>query len=172
MWIRLFDIPFNKRCPAFMRDIGDSIGGFIEMDESNPLGWCEFMRMKIVVDVRRPLRRGIFIAGEGNKPKWVDIKLNHTDKECQVKEAEGDFDGEIVYQYESWLRASPLKPSMKSYVVKEKEGVWGEKLGTIRGVGSSSSSNSKLIKLAPFGVARTLHFEATKGAMVDPQPTV
>uniref|UniRef100_A0A803MH91 DUF4283 domain-containing protein n=1 Tax=Chenopodium quinoa TaxID=63459 RepID=A0A803MH91_CHEQI len=162
MRVRLYDVHFNKRCSSFLYDIGESLGGFVELDESNPLGWGEFVRMKFEIDVRKPLRRGIFVAGGGSKSKWVDIMyerladfsffcgiLNHIDKECQVREVEGEEAGAVVYQYGTWLRASPMKVPLKSFAVRENERIWGEKLGAIRGEGSFSSNSIKQIKLAP-----------------------
>uniref|UniRef100_A0A803KWR0 DUF4283 domain-containing protein n=1 Tax=Chenopodium quinoa TaxID=63459 RepID=A0A803KWR0_CHEQI len=74
MWIRLLDVPFNRRNSSTMYDIGESLGGFLEFDDSDPLGWSEFMRLKIIVDVRKPLRRGVFIATGNSQSKWIDIK--------------------------------------------------------------------------------------------------
>uniref|UniRef100_A0A803LY53 Zinc knuckle CX2CX4HX4C domain-containing protein n=1 Tax=Chenopodium quinoa TaxID=63459 RepID=A0A803LY53_CHEQI len=132
-------------------------------------------KWKVEIDVPKPLRRGVFVAGGGSKSKWVDIKyerlqifcffcgrLNHTDKECQVREIEGEQVGAVVYQYGTWLRASPMKMPLKSFAVREKERIWGDKLGSIRGEGSSSSNFVKRIKLAPVGVARKLHFASRK----------
>uniref|UniRef100_A0A803MBU7 Reverse transcriptase zinc-binding domain-containing protein n=1 Tax=Chenopodium quinoa TaxID=63459 RepID=A0A803MBU7_CHEQI len=116
-----------------MYDIGESLGGFMEFDDSDPLGWCEFMRLKVMIDVRKPLRRGVFIACGGPKSKWVDIKyerlgefcfscgmLDHIDKECAVKEGESEASRAVVYQYGTWLRESPLKPSVKNFKVSGK----------------------------------------------------
>uniref|UniRef100_A0A803MAD7 Zinc knuckle CX2CX4HX4C domain-containing protein n=1 Tax=Chenopodium quinoa TaxID=63459 RepID=A0A803MAD7_CHEQI len=129
MWIRFLDVPFNKRTLPVMRSIGDSLGGFLEMDDSDPLGWCEFMRIKVLIDVNKPLRRGIFIAGS-SKPKWIDVKyerlaglcfvcckIDHTQKECLNKEDGAGVEDTVVFRYEPWLRASPLKSSQKSFVI-------------------------------------------------------
>uniref|UniRef100_A0A803MNY5 Zinc knuckle CX2CX4HX4C domain-containing protein n=1 Tax=Chenopodium quinoa TaxID=63459 RepID=A0A803MNY5_CHEQI len=95
MCIRLMDLPFNKRNPSVLYDIGESLGGFLKLDDSDPLGWSEFLRIKIMVDVRKPLRKGVFIATGESRSKWIGIKyerladfcfycgrLAHTDKEC------------------------------------------------------------------------------------------
>ncbi|XP_021758384.1 uncharacterized protein LOC110723340 [Chenopodium quinoa] len=39
IWVRLLDVPFNKRNPSTIREIGESLGGFVEIDDSDPLGW-------------------------------------------------------------------------------------------------------------------------------------
>uniref|UniRef100_A0A803MXG6 DUF4283 domain-containing protein n=1 Tax=Chenopodium quinoa TaxID=63459 RepID=A0A803MXG6_CHEQI len=62
MWVRLLDMSFNKRNAATMYDVGELLGGFVKLDEDDPLGLSEFVRMKILVDIRKPLRRGLMLA--------------------------------------------------------------------------------------------------------------
>uniref|UniRef100_A0A803MIX6 CCHC-type domain-containing protein n=1 Tax=Chenopodium quinoa TaxID=63459 RepID=A0A803MIX6_CHEQI len=102
MWVRLLDVPFNKRNVSVMYDVGEFLSGFIEFDDDDPLGWDEYVRMKILVDIRKPLRRGVFLATGSSSTKWVDMKyerlsdfcffcgqLDHTDRECHTKRLPG-----------------------------------------------------------------------------------
>uniref|UniRef100_A0A803MCJ0 CCHC-type domain-containing protein n=1 Tax=Chenopodium quinoa TaxID=63459 RepID=A0A803MCJ0_CHEQI len=111
MWVRLLDVPFNKRNSSVMYDIGEALESFLEFDDSNPLGWGEYMRIKVMTNVRKPLRRGVFIATEGKEVKWIDVKyerladfcfycgiLDHTERDCLKKMEEGESKGEVVYQ--------------------------------------------------------------------------
>ncbi|XP_021731508.1 uncharacterized protein LOC110698396 [Chenopodium quinoa] len=96
MWVRLLDVPLNKRSLEVMYDVGEFWGGgVIEVDDSDPLGWNDCMHIKVLVDINKPLRRGLFLATGQNKSRWVDIKyerlaefcffcgrLEHTEKEC------------------------------------------------------------------------------------------
>lgn len=43
-WIRLYDVPFGRCNASFAFDIGESLGGFLEYDDADALGWEEFMR--------------------------------------------------------------------------------------------------------------------------------
>ncbi|XP_021749920.1 uncharacterized protein LOC110715641 [Chenopodium quinoa] len=171
MWVRIMDVPFNKRNLSVMREVGDSLGGFVKIDDADPLGWGEFIRIKVLVEVHKPLRRGVFLAGGNGKAKWVDIKyerlsdfcfycgiLDHTDKECTKKEEEDDSSTEVVYQYGPWLRASPLKISRSMQSDREKERRLVEKLGSKKGGGSISYNNPSTIKLGPVSAARKLNF--------------
>lgn len=36
-WVRVYDVPFGKREPALAKKIRDSMGGFLEFDDSDPL---------------------------------------------------------------------------------------------------------------------------------------
>uniref|UniRef100_A0A803LW54 Zinc knuckle CX2CX4HX4C domain-containing protein n=1 Tax=Chenopodium quinoa TaxID=63459 RepID=A0A803LW54_CHEQI len=108
------------------------IGGFVEADESDPLGCNDCLRIKVLVDVNKPLRRGLFLAMGQNKPRWVDVKyerlaefcffcgrLDHTEKECQFKEQAKGVVDKMVYQYGPWLRASPKRKTRIDTVVRE-----------------------------------------------------
>lgn len=105
-------MPFGKRNASFAYDIGECLGGFIEYDESDPLGWDQFMRIKVLLEIDKPLRRGLKIATGPSTTKWIDIKyerladfcfycgrLGHVDRECQFHDDNDDSKKEIVYQY-------------------------------------------------------------------------
>uniref|UniRef100_A0A803MJ98 Zinc knuckle CX2CX4HX4C domain-containing protein n=1 Tax=Chenopodium quinoa TaxID=63459 RepID=A0A803MJ98_CHEQI len=141
------------------------------MDESNALMWGEFMRIKAMVDVSKPLRRGLFVSVGVAKPKWVDIKyerladfcfycgvLDHTDRECVKKEEDGDSGEEVVYQYGPWLRSSPLKTSKNAASAMEIKKKFVEKLRSGNRGSSLHYNDPRAVKLGPVGVARKLKF--------------
>uniref|UniRef100_A0A803LYF0 DUF4283 domain-containing protein n=1 Tax=Chenopodium quinoa TaxID=63459 RepID=A0A803LYF0_CHEQI len=154
MWIRLYDVPFNKRNPSVMYETGEAMGGFIEMDESDPLGWSEFKCIKVAIDIQKQLRRGIFLADGNSKSrmKWVDIiyerlagfcffcgKLDHTDKEFMAKEASEVTNDIVVYHY--------------------------------RGQGSTNVKQAP-IRLGPIGAARKLQFSSPMSNETHPKERV
>lgn len=112
-WVRLLDVPFGRRNPSFAYDIGEDLGGFIEFDDSDPLGWEAFMRIKVLVDIDKPLRRVVKVAsgGRGDKgEKWIGLKyervgdlcffcgrLGHSDRDCQFLETQRGSSQTIVY---------------------------------------------------------------------------
>lgn len=61
-WIRIKDVPFNRRNIEVAYGIGEIMGGFLEYDDADPLGWEEFMRVKVLVEIDKPLRRVVKIA--------------------------------------------------------------------------------------------------------------
>uniref|UniRef100_A0A803L735 Zinc knuckle CX2CX4HX4C domain-containing protein n=1 Tax=Chenopodium quinoa TaxID=63459 RepID=A0A803L735_CHEQI len=80
------------------------------------------------------MRRGMFIETGNSSSKWIDFqcerlsefcffcgRLDHTERECNVKEDCVNSSNEVVYQYGSWLKASPLKRSRTSGIDHEKE---------------------------------------------------
>ncbi|KAL2939065.1 Dihydrolipoyl dehydrogenase mitochondrial [Bienertia sinuspersici] len=75
-----------------------------------------------MVEVGKPLRRGIKITQNNNNVRWVDIKyerlgdfcyycsmLGHVDRNCTMIAAEEVAKKEMVYKYGPWLQESPLK---------------------------------------------------------------
>lgn len=57
-WVRVYDLPFKLRTEAFAKRIGGLIGECLEADskEYNRLG--KFLRIKVNIDLRHPLKRG------------------------------------------------------------------------------------------------------------------
>uniref|UniRef100_A0A803MV72 Zinc knuckle CX2CX4HX4C domain-containing protein n=1 Tax=Chenopodium quinoa TaxID=63459 RepID=A0A803MV72_CHEQI len=176
MWVRLIDVPLNKRSVAVMYDVGEFLGGFIEADETDPLGWNDCLRIKVLVDINKPLRRGLFLAMGQNKPRWVDIKyetladfcffygrLEHTEKECQFKEQAKEEDEKMVFQYGLWLRASPKKKPKIDNADRETEKIWMERLKK-SGVSKKTPTynDPNVIKLGSVGAARKLAFNSPK----------
>uniref|UniRef100_A0A803LAB8 Reverse transcriptase zinc-binding domain-containing protein n=1 Tax=Chenopodium quinoa TaxID=63459 RepID=A0A803LAB8_CHEQI len=171
MWVRLLDVPFNKRNKKTMTEIGDFLGCFLEADDSDPLGWGEFLRIKVMIDIAKPLRRGLFLATGPSSSKWVALKyerldefcffcgrLDHTEMGCSFKDEAKEVNADIVYQYGPWLRASPRKQIRKSEAEIEKEKKLREGLYTMKKLRIPSYYDSDVVKLGPPGVARRLKF--------------
>uniref|UniRef100_A0A803MN58 DUF4283 domain-containing protein n=1 Tax=Chenopodium quinoa TaxID=63459 RepID=A0A803MN58_CHEQI len=77
-WIMVLNVPFSRRNPRS----SDSFGGFMEFDDSDPLGWEKFMRIKVMIDVTKLLRRGMKIAVGGENTKWVGVKYEQLGDSC------------------------------------------------------------------------------------------
>ncbi|XP_021722367.1 uncharacterized protein LOC110689843 [Chenopodium quinoa] len=111
-WVRLLDVPFGKRNSSFAYDIGECLGGYLDYDSVDYLGWDEFMRIKVMIDIRKPLRRGVRLATGKGEATWLDIKykrlgdfcyycgrLSHTDRNCHYQEETVEKGTVVVYQY-------------------------------------------------------------------------
>uniref|UniRef100_A0A803KRS5 DUF4283 domain-containing protein n=1 Tax=Chenopodium quinoa TaxID=63459 RepID=A0A803KRS5_CHEQI len=187
LWIRLLDVPFSKRNRKTLTEIGDFLGTFLETDDTEPLGWGEFMRVKVMIDIEKPLRRGLFLAVGAATSKWVPIKyerleefclfcgrLDHTESGCVYKEEARKAEFEIVYQYGPWLRASPRRLPRNLEAEIEKEKRWKEELYSMKKKRTPSYHDPEAVKLGPPGVACKLSFpppkakKATLISVVDP----
>lgn len=98
-WIRVYDVPFAKRNKMLANEIGECMGGLIEYDDSDPLGLDQFMRMKVSIDIGKPLRRGMKIATGNNTAKWVDIKYERLGDFCYFCGRLGHIDRDWFQQW-------------------------------------------------------------------------
>lgn len=55
-------------------DVGESMGGFIDFDDADPLGWDEVMRIKVMLDLNKPLRRRVKIVTSKTSFKGVGVQ--------------------------------------------------------------------------------------------------
>lgn len=178
-WLCLADVPFGKRNASFAYEVGEDLGGFIEFDDSDPLGWEEFMRIKVMIDITKPLRRVIKVA-TGTAFKWVGIKyermgdlcyycgrLGNSDRDCMFQGATEDGKT-MVYKYGPWLGASPHKRSSRlSFSEREKEKKMLDRLNTThapRVARHGGFNDPNAIRLEPPGVARKLSFSSPRSS--------
>lgn len=105
-WAQIHNIPIlcmNKETAFFL---GKKIGTVKDLDLGSA-GDClgSFIRVKVEVDVSKPLERGFFIDLDGTKPVMIYLMyerlpdycwdcgtLGHTRKECPMEEANKDYD--------------------------------------------------------------------------------
>ncbi|KNA19102.1 hypothetical protein SOVF_064640 [Spinacia oleracea] len=172
-WIQLEDVPFNRRNQSVAYDVGEYMGGFLEYDDSDPLGWEAEMRIKVLLDMEKPLRRGVKIATGKGSFKWVGIKyerlvdfcffcgrLDHVERECQLPAPLGDDGAVMAYQYGPFLRGSPKKRSRVSLIDRDKEKQWLNKLQEKKVEKRPSYDDPLAVKLGPPSAARKLLFSS------------
>ncbi|KAH9717190.1 CCHC-type domain-containing protein [Citrus sinensis] len=116
-WIQIYNLPIGFMSEKILKDIGNYIGIFLASDENNLMGvWRNYMRIRVSMDVRKPLKRRMKLKKAGGDWIWVDFKyerlnifcftcglLGHTAQQCPKL-----YDcpkGEIVPVYGHWLKA-------------------------------------------------------------------
>lgn len=106
------------------KQLGNFIGTFVEYDISNNSElWRTYMRIKVTIDVRKPLKRGKKIRKPGGDWSMVSFKyerlssfcficglLGHTDRFCSKLFSTPESD--IKKEWGSWLRAPPKRGSV------------------------------------------------------------
>lgn len=122
IWVRISKLPFGMMNRVMGEAIGGKVGEFMEMDEEEDgttVG--RFLRVKVRLDIRKPLMRGIMVHTEGKdgeeKPIWCPMayeflpdfcytcgRIGHTDKVCDTKLMKGE-----VQQFSKALRFIPDK---------------------------------------------------------------
>ena len=95
MWVQIHDVPIGLTWKA-AKDIVSVVGRVDEsVQKDEKFEGCNFMRVRVVMDVSKPLYRGRKIALSGGNDSWVSFrykrlpnlcywcgKLTHMDREC------------------------------------------------------------------------------------------
>ncbi|CAJ2652060.1 unnamed protein product [Trifolium pratense] len=133
-WVRVYDLPLKLRSEGIAKKLGNTVGTFEEMDFKDINRMGKFLRMRVSVDLKKPLKRGTKLNFQG-KEIWVDYKYERLPNFCfacgrighQMRDCEDIEDhDEVQYSeleekqqaFSPWLRASPL-PKMSYEVKKE-----------------------------------------------------
>ena len=121
-WVRLYNLPMDCRTENKIKMIGGGLGQVMEVDFDG-VGWDKSARLKVLMDITKPLRRIQKIRSSSGSIVMVDIKyerlpnycygcgrLGHIERDCLFTPEE-DRDGDK--QWGSWLRASPRRGRLK-----------------------------------------------------------
>ncbi|XP_019191313.1 PREDICTED: nucleolin-like [Ipomoea nil] len=117
-WVQVHKLPIGLFRENIAKAIGDYLGTFIRADRNNFDGsWKSFLRVRVLLDITKPLRRRVKLRKGGGDWFWAEFKyerlphfcflcglMDHTDPYCprryEVTEEEE------VRPYGSWLRAT------------------------------------------------------------------
>ncbi|KAL0002652.1 hypothetical protein SO802_016433 [Lithocarpus litseifolius] len=128
-WVQVHDIPIRFRNRRVAERICEAIGKVNSMLDDNESEGDGFIRIRVTIDVSKPLSRGRVISLDSGKELWVSFRyerlpnicywcgsLMHGDRDCeQWVETEGSFSKESK-QFGPWIRAPPFFPSRKNVI--------------------------------------------------------
>ena len=118
IWVRIMKLPLGMMMDREIAVIlGEEIGSYMDVDlEENHSDVGCFLRVKIRLDITKPLMRGVTITVDG-KDRWCPLvyeflpdfcyvcgMIGHLDKSCSVKLAKGELP-----QFDKKLRFIPQK---------------------------------------------------------------
>ena len=96
-WIQLHGLPVSKLNWKTAMEVGKSVGSVSHSENRGDMIGGDFLRVRVEVDVSKPLCRGRKVLLEGDKEGWVSFKyekmpnfcywcgmVTHGDKECSV----------------------------------------------------------------------------------------
>lgn len=119
VWIRVFNLPLGLMNESTGHSIGEKVGKSLDVEtdeDGSAVG--SFLRIKALIDVRKPLFRGVMVEnGDGEPSCWCNFRfeflpnfcyscglLGHVEKECDEKVWKVHD-----HQFGDWLRASPAR---------------------------------------------------------------
>lgn len=75
IWLQVYDIPKGLVSDKVLQSIGNYVGGFVKTDPMNVKEpWRSYVRVRVTMDVTKPLKRKMKIKREGGAIKWVNFK--------------------------------------------------------------------------------------------------
>lgn len=124
LWVQVYDLYPGVMSEKVLKEVGNQIGVFVSSCPSNFKGvWREYMRIRVTIDLSKPLKRRMKLRKSGNEWSWINFKyenvplfcficgvLGHGEKICNqlFEKAES----EITRPYGVWMRA-PLRRQNK-----------------------------------------------------------
>ena len=85
IWARVYDLPTGFRTENIGRQLGNKIGKFLKMDLDEEFsGWRDFLRIRVKLDVEKPLTRVVFISVRAGKREPFRVKYEKLPKFCAV----------------------------------------------------------------------------------------
>lgn len=124
LWVWIHDLRAGFMTEKVVQEVGNYIGTFVESCQSNfTCIWREFLRVRVKVDLEKPLKRRMKVRKAGNEWFWIVFKyenaptfcficgiLGHSDKFCS--RLFDTLEEEIAKPYGVWMRA-PLRRQTK-----------------------------------------------------------
>ena len=129
-WIQVHDLPLNSMTLGVAKDIVSTTGAVIncEAEDEEYVGG-NFMRVRVNIDLTKPLYRGRKLGLSNGDESWVSFKyehlpnvcywcgrLTHHDKECSLWQKRKGTLKEGDQQFGSWLRANTPNFAKKTIV--------------------------------------------------------
>lgn len=106
----------NMRTPSCTKLIGETLGEFLGIDNTNPLYLEESLCIRVCIDIQKPLRRGMRLELRDGSRKWVSLQyerlslfcyyyeiMGHTEVSCAKRIANNAYSSS--FPYGPWLRA-------------------------------------------------------------------
>ena len=114
--------------PETAYELGETIGPVVPSENNKELIEGDFLRVRVEVDVSRPLCRGRKVVLEDDKEIWIYFKyeklpnfyywcgmVSHVDKECEIWLANKRKSLAAKQEYGAWLRSTPYNPGRTPY---------------------------------------------------------
>lgn len=105
----------------------------MEINDTTSIGLARSVRIKVLIDLKKPLKRGTRIRIDTSEPCWIPTtyerlpsfcywcgKSGHSFKDCDdyhERDDQGDDAGDRELPYGDWMKASPMK---QAQIVLEK----------------------------------------------------
>ncbi|KAK8705890.1 hypothetical protein V6N13_049476 [Hibiscus sabdariffa] len=133
-WVQVHGLSLDQMSPKNAKKVGDQIGRVLEIEDpisSHGIRRC-FFRIRVLIDVSKPLPSGFWASRAGKSNRWVSFKYEHLADFCYkcgcvghveahcVKDTVMSIPDPSLPKYGPWMRANPSVSSMKALADMEK----------------------------------------------------
>lgn len=144
IWIQIHDLPMSFMTEAVGKQLGNFFGEFLQYDVKNNTSiWRECMRIRVRLDVRKPLKRKKKIVRKDGSEFVVSCKyerigefcflcglVTHTDRFCRKYIDKKNDVGEK--EWGNWLKAPPRRAAGQGHskwLREEDDATWEARIG-------------------------------------------
>ena len=128
-WVQVHDLPVRFRRRKVAEQICEAVGRINASTDDSESEGDNFMRVRVSVDITKPLCRGRIISLDNGKELWVSFKyerlpnlcywcgcLTHNDRDCALWiESEGSLQTDSQ-QFGPWIKAAPFVSTRRNMV--------------------------------------------------------
>ncbi|XP_039026959.1 kinesin-like protein KIN-14F [Hibiscus syriacus] len=133
-WVQVHGLSLDQMSPKNAKKVGDQIGRVLEIEDPISSHGIRrgFFRIRVLIDVSKPLPSGFWASRAGKSNIWVSFKYEHLEYFCYRCGCVGHVDAHCVKdtvmsipdpslpKYGPWMRANPSVSSMKALADMEK----------------------------------------------------
>ena len=155
-WVQVHEIPVRFRTQKIAEKICETIGTVSRPADNTKVEGDGFIRVRVKVDISKPLCRGRVISLENGRELWVSFKyerlpnlcywcgcLTHADKDYDLWiDSEGTLPLE-TQQYGPWIRAQPFTRTRMNVVVVP--GFYSKKSNSTKAAPSNQSRKPPVV---------------------------
>ncbi|XP_060969447.1 uncharacterized protein At4g02000-like [Cannabis sativa] len=85
IWVQLHDVELGCMSESTIRKVGNTMGKYLESDPKNFIGvWRDYLRMRITLNIEKPLRRRMKITKEDGNWFWINFKYERSPTFCFI----------------------------------------------------------------------------------------
>lgn len=116
---RVLQLSLANRSASIARLLGDKLGDFVEVPKDSENHYANYLRIKVLVDVKKPLLRGLYFQGVDGVKQWLQVVyerlpvfcflcgvLGHGETNCPTRYEENFVEPEGEFPFGSWMRAN------------------------------------------------------------------
>ena len=113
-WVQIHNLPFSLMTVEAAVSLGETLGVVSKPRDTSEMMGGNFMRVRVAVDVTKPLCRGRMIIWDQGREGWVSFMYD--DRECSVwLSSKGELSG-AEQQFGPWLRVAQFNLARKMKV--------------------------------------------------------